>query len=619
MKETKFIEQNKDKWAEFESLLASNQRDPERLNDLFIQITDDLSYARTFYPNRSVRMYLNSLAQRVFHNVYRGKRMPAGRLRRFWALDLPQVMWEARWALLLAFSIFVLAFTIGVVSSILNPDFARVVLSDEYVEMTLANIENNDPMAVYKDSGPLGMSVGIAANNLFVALRTAIFGVLASIGTVFMLLYNGIMVGAFQYFFIERGLFWESFLTIWIHGTLEISAIIIAGAAGLVAGSGLLFPGTYRRVQAFQISMRRGLKIFIGLVPVFILAAIFEGFLTRYTQTPDVIRGLFILCSLFFVLWYFVWLPWHLARRGAFDGKEQGKELPPDRADAIDFKTIKNAGEILSDTFTMLRRHPRTTLFGLLGATVLLLIPAFVLSPAQPADTFSFTGSWLGVLDGVDNMMGTEEMPWLFYAQIIVFVLIASAAFRAARQEMPDDIREVYGSGNLLLSTLVLIIPMPFFLWVFRLDANMMTWLLIWFTYPFLALWCAVLMFETQNPFTALGRTFSLIRWGEAILLGFLVSSLGVLLYWFLDSEIWDLILRFFSWMVPSGEGNMRNFVTIATAIAASIVTYFMFLTLILGGVLQYFSGREVADAAQLREGIEKIGTVRQIRGLARE
>ncbi|MBL7805530.1 MAG: stage II sporulation protein M [Saprospiraceae bacterium] len=619
MKETKFIEQNKDKWAEFESLLASNQRDPERLNDLFIQITDDLSYARTFYPNRSVRMYLNSLAQRVFHNVYRGKRVPAGRFRKFWALDMPQVMWEARWALLLAFSIFVLAFTIGVVSSILNPDFARVVLSDEYVEMTLANIENNDPMAVYKDSGPLGMSVGIAANNLFVALRTAIFGVLASIGTVFMLLYNGIMVGAFQYFFIERGLFWESFLTIWIHGTLEISAIIIAGAAGLVAGSGLLFPGTYRRVQAFQISMRRGLKIFIGLVPVFILAAVFEGFLTRYTQTPDAIRGLFILCSLFFVLWYFVWLPWHLARRGVFDGREQGKELPPDRADAIDFKTIKNAGEILSDTFTMLRRHPRTTLFGLLGATVLLLIPAFVLSPAQPADTFIFTGSWLGVLDGVDNMMGTEEMPWLFYAQIIVFVLIATAALRAARQEMPDDIREVYGTGNWVLGTLILIIPMPFFLWVFRLDANMMTWLLIWFTYPFLALWCAVLMFETQNPFTALGRTFSLIRWGEAILLGFLVSSLGVLLYWFLDSEIWDIILRFFSWMVPSGEGNMRNFVTIATAVAASIVTYFMFLALILGGVLQYFSGREVADAAQLREGIEKIGTARQIRGLARE
>ena len=56
MKETKFIEQNKEKWMEFEDMLRENRHDPEKLNDLFIQITDDLSYARTFYPNRSVRM-----------------------------------------------------------------------------------------------------------------------------------------------------------------------------------------------------------------------------------------------------------------------------------------------------------------------------------------------------------------------------------------------------------------------------------------------------------------------------------------------------------------------------------------------------------------------------------
>jgi uncharacterized membrane protein SpoIIM required for sporulation len=272
MKETKFIEQNREKWADFEQMLREDRRDPEKLNDLFIQITDDLSYARTFYPNRSVRVFLNSLAQRVFHNIYRGRRFPAERLRLFWTDELPRIMWESRRALLLSFALFVLAFGIGVVSSMINPDFARVILGDQYVDMTLANIENGDPMAVYKDSGPLGMTAGITANNLFVALRTAIFGVLASIGTVFIMLYNGVMVGAFQYFFVEQGVFWESFLTIWIHGTLEISAIIIAGAAGLVAGSGLLFPGTYRRVQAFQITMRRGLKIFIGIVPIIVLA-----------------------------------------------------------------------------------------------------------------------------------------------------------------------------------------------------------------------------------------------------------------------------------------------------------------------------------------------------------
>ena len=102
MKETKFIEQNKEKWADFEEMLHEKRHDPEQLNDLFIQITDDLSYARTFYPNRSVRMYLNTLAQRVFHNIYRGKRFPAERLRRFWTDELPQLFWEERRALLLS-------------------------------------------------------------------------------------------------------------------------------------------------------------------------------------------------------------------------------------------------------------------------------------------------------------------------------------------------------------------------------------------------------------------------------------------------------------------------------------------------------------------------------------
>ena len=93
------------------------------------------------------------------------------------------------------------------------------------------------------------------------------------------MLSNGIMVGAFQYFFYDQGLLRESFLTIWTHGTLEIAAIIIAGAAGMTMGKGLIFPGTLSRLQAFQISARRGLKIMIGIAPIIILAGFIEGYL----------------------------------------------------------------------------------------------------------------------------------------------------------------------------------------------------------------------------------------------------------------------------------------------------------------------------------------------------
>lgn len=622
MKETKFIEQNREKWAEYEQMLREDRHDPAKLNDLFIQVTDDLSYARTFYPNRSVRVFLNSLAQRVFHNIYKGRRFPAERLRLFWTDELPRIMWESRQALLLSFALFVLAFGIGVVSSMINPDFARIILGDSYVDMTLANIESGDPMAVYKDSGPLGSSAGITANNLFVALRTAIFGVLASIGTVFIMLHNGVMVGAFQYFFVQQGVFWESFLTIWIHGTLEISAIIIAGAAGLVAGSGLLFPGTYRRVQAFQITMRRGLKIFIGIVPIIILAGFFEGFLTRYTETPDLIRAAFIFTSLFFVLWYFVWLPWHKARTGTFRPAGLDKELPPTREHVLDFRAIKNVGEILSDAFSTLSRHPRTTLLGLFATTGAFAAWAFGWSKNTAADTFYYPDQsfWpFDILAGIGDFFGNEATRGLFVFQVILLACVAVAAFRALEQEMEETQRIPFSPGRALLAGIPLLLLMPGFAFGMESLSELAGVLISWAIFPLLALWAAVIYFETHNPLLALSRAWKLIRWGPALGMGLLTGALNLLFFMFLESPIWDMTLELFSFLVPPAEGAMAAYSTIATTCAAGVLMYFFFLLTVLCGGLQYFSFREIGDAVSLREELELVGQTRKIRGLARE
>jgi uncharacterized membrane protein SpoIIM required for sporulation len=619
MRETKFIEQNQEKWAEFEDMLRENNRDPERLNDLFIQITDDLSYARTFYPNRSVRMYLNGLAQKVFHDVYRGKRFPLARLRRFWTDELPFAMWQSRQALLLAFGIFVLAFVIGIVSSIINPEFARIILGDDYVEMTLTNIRNKDPMAVYKEQGPLGMTVGIAANNLFVALRTAILGVLASIGTLFILLYNGVMVGAFQYFFVERGVFWQSFLTIWIHGTLEISAIVIAGAAGLTAGSGLLFPGTYTRVQAFQISMRRGLKIFIGIVPIIVLAAVFEGFLTRYTQTPDAIRLAFILSSLAFVLWYFVWLPWHKAKNVAFNRAAFEKELPPEREYYIDFNTIKSAGEIMTDAFLALRSNGKALFGGMALATALFCVPAFILSDTRPGETFYYGDKLAGVLSGMGEFWGNESLPHLFYLQTGLFAMLAVLGFWVLEKQRDTAEAPSAHPARLLASAVAMLVPAASMCWVLTLESGLLTWTLSVFLIPFLALWGAVLYFETPNPFAAFGRAVTLVRRDHIGLLGILGTNMGLLLILFLDTPVWRMVLQLFSWMVPPDGPHMSNYTTIGTTIGAAFVLYLTTVILMLGGALSYFSNREIRDAAHLYAGIEKIGQARQIRGIAKE
>ena len=128
-----------------------------------------------------------------------------------------------------------------------------------------------------------------------------------------------------------------------------------------------------------------------------------------------------------------------------------------------------------------------------------------------------------------------------------------------------------------------------------------------------------MIYFETLRPLTALLRAFRLMRWGQGLVLGFLTVTLQAGLFMFLDFPVWEWFLRLFSWLVPQQEGAMQAYVAVATTGAAGILLYFIFLMNTFSGGLQYFSNREIADAASLMEGIENVGTERKIRGLARE
>ena len=194
-------------------------------------------------------------------------------------------------------------------STLNDAGFARLILGDTYVNMTLENIEQGNPMAVYKQAGEVDMFIAITFNNVRVAFIAFAMGLLASFGTAYVLFSNGVMLGAFHTLFLQQDYLLSSLLVVYIHGTLEISAIVIAGGAGLVMGNSLLFPGTYARGQAFMRAARRGVKVVIGLVPVFITAGFLESFVTRYTEMPLLLSLLIIGGSLGFVLWYFVVYP----------------------------------------------------------------------------------------------------------------------------------------------------------------------------------------------------------------------------------------------------------------------------------------------------------------------
>jgi uncharacterized membrane protein SpoIIM required for sporulation len=218
-------------------------------------------------------------------------------------------MWEARRELFLSFVIFVVSAFVGFLSQMLDPEFCRIILGDGYVDMTLQNIAEGEPMAVYNGDPEDAMFGMITLNNVKVSFITFVLGVFTSLGTGFILFQNGVMLGSFQTFFAQHGLLWQSALAVWLHGTLEISAIIVAGAAGIAMGNGWLFPGTYPRLTSFRRGARRGLRIVIGTVPVFVLAGFIESFLTRHTEWPDLLRLTIILSSLAFVTYYYIVLP----------------------------------------------------------------------------------------------------------------------------------------------------------------------------------------------------------------------------------------------------------------------------------------------------------------------
>ncbi len=320
MREASFLSQNEQKWRKVEQILDKNSDlSPDESADLFVELTDDLSYARTHYKDSVSTKYLNSLARGIFQKLSEAKREKLDRFGTFWKYEVPLILFKHRLKLLYAFLFFTVCLLIGVVSTHYDESFPRVVLGDEYVDMTLKNIEKGDPMGVYKDSDSQSMFVGITMNNVRVAGWTFVAGILFSFGTYYFLFVNGVMVGAFQYFFVTKGLFWESFLTIWIHGTIEISSIVIAGAAGITLGNSLLFPGTYPRKYSLIKGAKDAVKISIGLVPLFIFAGFLEGFVTRHTEFPDFIRGGIILGSAVFIVWYFIIYPRRVAKRYAVD------------------------------------------------------------------------------------------------------------------------------------------------------------------------------------------------------------------------------------------------------------------------------------------------------------
>jgi len=314
VREGLFIKKNIDKWKKYQ---YETTTDPDEMAQQFTELVNDLGYSKTFYPHSKVTQYLNDLASRIYLNIYRNKREETSRIGRFWKTELPLTVRKHHREILIAFLVFVGFAVMAAFSSAHDETFVRGVLGDNYVEMTEENIAKGDPFGVYKHTNPLNMFFAIALNNIYISFQVFVWGFFLGLGSIWELFINGVMVGSFQYYFFAKNLGFASVLVIWVHGTLEISAIILSGAAGIIVGNSILFPGSHKRLHSLMQGAKDGLKIMVGMVPMLLTAAFLEGFVTRYSYgaMPRWLSIFILAASFTFIMWYFVWYPIQVQRK----------------------------------------------------------------------------------------------------------------------------------------------------------------------------------------------------------------------------------------------------------------------------------------------------------------
>ncbi len=597
MKESAFIKQNQKKWKQFEEDLSNKTDDPSKISKLFVQIADDLSFARTFYKNRSVRVYLNGVAQVLFNDIYKKRKIRKGDFLHFWKTDLPLQFYHARRAFLISTVTFLLFALVGAYSCSQDEAFARSILGNGYVDMTLENIEKGDPMAVYKQDNVFGMFFRITINNIFVALRTFVFGIFASIGTIAILLYNGVMVGVFQYFFVASGNFKESFLTIWQHGTIEISSIVIAGGAGLYLGKGLIFPGTLKRSHSFRLSAQRGVKIMLGLIPLFVIAGFIETFITRFTETPDIIRILVILLSLGFIIGYFGVYPRYVFKNASKEDLEE-KTLSTAVIREIDIKKINTAPEVIGNAIQFISE--KSSLF--LKSSLLLAL------------FFSFCGlviydlpnlhSTTEVAAGSNGVLDYINFPWLAVCNTFVFGFCLLIFIHALLQFLSLETKSTtflqFTSKHLLIALLASgIINSLFFL----PD----DWGILALVLTMVGISIAVNLLIKQEVNFTFSNGIQNIKafFGQFVIISLSVTGIIFLFYKFLNSTVFTSILSSLT-MVYEFETNTKIAVSyfIFRFIIASLLLILVNTVVIIMAFFN-FSANEKSNASFLNEKID--------------
>ncbi len=280
----KFVESRRPRWEKLETTIQSLERgrlsasELIGLTRLYREATADLARLQTFQNQEGLedelKTYLNHLVARAYSQIYRSSPPRMASLWRFLRSGFPAAFRETLPWTLVALSVFTLGMAYGFITAVSDGAFVALIVPPKLIQQVEGGTVWFDSILAMKPQA----STWIMTNNISVSFLAFAMGMTFGLGTLYLMVFNGLMVGTLAGLCHTNGLsvpFWSFVLP---HGVIELTAIFIAGGAGFLLGGALLFPGDLPRKDALLKRARQAGRLILGCVPLLVIAGIVEAF-----------------------------------------------------------------------------------------------------------------------------------------------------------------------------------------------------------------------------------------------------------------------------------------------------------------------------------------------------
>ena len=281
----RWLEKRKPYWTRLEGIvnLSGNRgitalpyRELQELALLYRQVAADLAQVREDPSSRRQSDYLNQLLARAHNLIYAGRRASSRGILPFYRRTFPAVFRSTFDYTALAAALFAAGALLGFLTCLGDPAFQRFFLGPAMTETIDRHTMWTHSVLAIK---PLAAS-GIMTNNLTVSFAAFAFGITGGLGTIYLLLTNGLMMGVISTACWQAGMSAQLWEFVAPHGVLELPAVFIAGGAGLLVARGLLFPGNLPRRDSLVFYGGQAVQLILGIIPILVVAGMIEGFVS---------------------------------------------------------------------------------------------------------------------------------------------------------------------------------------------------------------------------------------------------------------------------------------------------------------------------------------------------